>query len=41
MAQWSAPSPKLLPLIPRYNFAVLSATEYTRFKRFSKIKFVR
>jgi hypothetical protein len=33
--------PKLLPLVPRYSFAVLSAAERTRFNKFSKMKFGR
>jgi hypothetical protein len=41
MAQWDAPSPTLLPLIPRYSFAVPSVANSTRFNPFSKMKLRR
>jgi hypothetical protein len=41
MAQWDAPSAKVLPLIPRSSFAVLTAAEPARLYKFSKMKFGR
>ena len=41
MAQWDAPSPTLLPLTPRYSFAVLFLSNCNRFNPFSKMKLGR
>jgi len=41
MAQWSAASPTLLPLIRRCSLAIPSVAERTRYRRFSKMKLER